>query len=155
MASSGSDVIIRGEAAEEEVKTQDVLKQVQGILDKLTPQNFSDLMKYLSELEINTELRFRSIIELVLPRSYCPASADMCHYLMTLNVVSEKMNFHKLLLRRCQKEFDNIQNKEAVQNEEAHFQARRPSLRNVTLIGELFNLQMVEEANCVVSLQID
>lgn len=141
----------RGEAAEEEVKTQDVLKHVQGILHKLTPQNFSDLMKYLSELEINTELRLRRIIELVLPRSYCPASADMCHYLMTvssssasfydliialgirpaprlnhsfvcpslllqLNVVSEKMNFHKLLLHHCQKEFDNIQNKEAVQN---------------------------------------
>lgn len=129
--------------AEEEVKTQDVLKQVQGIFDKLTPHNFNDLMKYLLELEINTEPRLSSIIELILDkaalvRRYCPASADMCRHLMPvssssasfydliitlgirpalrlnhsfvcpclllqLNVVSEKMNFHKLLLRRCQR----------------------------------------------------
>lgn len=119
-------------------------------------------MKYLLELEINTEPRLRSIIELVLDKaalaqSYCPASADMCHHLITvssssasfydpiitlgirpalrlnhsfvcqclllqLNVISKKMNFHKLLLHRGQKEFDNIQNKEPVQNVRCLFQ---------------------------------
>lgn len=34
-------------------------------------------------------------------------------------------------------------------------EACRPSPGNVTLIGELFNLQMVEEANNAVSLQKD
>lgn len=53
-----------GEATEEEVKTQHVLTQVQGVLD-----NLDDLMKQLSALEINTEPRLRNTIELIFDRA--------------------------------------------------------------------------------------
>uniref|UniRef100_H3CS49 MIF4G domain-containing protein n=1 Tax=Tetraodon nigroviridis TaxID=99883 RepID=H3CS49_TETNG len=143
-----------GEATEEEVKTQEVLRQVQAILDKLTPHNFNDLMKQLSALEITTEARLRSIMELIfdkaaLAQNDCASYARMCYHLTTLSVASDHVNFHKLLLRRCQSEFANNQNKEPSQN------ARRPSLGNLKLISELCSLQVLEEAmmhDCVVSL---
>ncbi|CAF98129.1 unnamed protein product, partial [Tetraodon nigroviridis] len=149
-----------GEATEEEVKTQEVLRQVQAILDKLTPHNFNDLMKQLSALEITTEARLRSIMELIfdkaaLAQNDCASYARMCYHLTTLSVASDHVNFHKLLLRRCQSEFANNQNKEPSQNEEARLQARRPSLGNLKLISELCSLQVLEEAmmhDCVVSL---
>lgn len=79
-----------GEATEEEVKTQEVLRQVQAILDKLTPHNFSDLMKQLSVLEIHTEARLRSIVELIfdkaaLAQNDCASYARVCQRLMTVS----------------------------------------------------------------------
>lgn len=79
-----------GEATEEEVKTQEVLRQVQAILDKLTPHNFNDLMKQLSALEITTEARLRSIMELIfdkaaLAQNDCASYARMCYHLTTVS----------------------------------------------------------------------
>lgn len=81
--------VCSGELTKEEVKTQDVLRQVQAILDKLTPHNLNDLMKDLSALEIDTEASLRSIIELIfekaaLVQSHCAAYAHLCHHLTTV-----------------------------------------------------------------------
>lgn len=79
-----------GEATEEELKTQDALRQVQAILDKLTPHNFNDLMKQLSALEIGREPRLGSLMELVFDKAApvqddCAAYAHTCHHLMTVS----------------------------------------------------------------------
>lgn len=79
-----------GEATEEEVKTQDVLRQVQAILDKLNPHNLNNLTKQLSALEPNTDARLRSIIELIfdeaaLVQDDSAAYAHLCHHLTTVS----------------------------------------------------------------------
>lgn len=74
-----------GEATEEELKTQDAPRQVQAILDKLTPHNLNDLMKQLSALQIGREPRLRSLMEAAPLQDDCAAYAHMCHHLMTVS----------------------------------------------------------------------
>uniref|UniRef100_W5KAJ0 Eukaryotic translation initiation factor 4 gamma 3 n=1 Tax=Astyanax mexicanus TaxID=7994 RepID=W5KAJ0_ASTMX len=172
---------------QETQKTQDVLKKVRSILNKLTPQMFTSLMKQVTDLTINTEERLKGVIDLVFEKaidepSFSVAYANMCHCLATLKVpMADKpgttVNFRKLLLNRCQKEFErdkmddaafekkqkeldsasSVTEKERLQEEleEAKDKARRRSTGNIKFIGELFKLRMLTEPimhDCVVKL---
>uniref|UniRef100_A0A8B9GRP3 Eukaryotic translation initiation factor 4 gamma, 3a n=1 Tax=Astyanax mexicanus TaxID=7994 RepID=A0A8B9GRP3_ASTMX len=172
---------------QETQKTQDVLKKVRSILNKLTPQMFTPLMKQVTDLTINTEERLKGVIDLVFEKaidepSFSVAYANMCHCLATLKVpMADKpgttVNFRKLLLNRCQKEFErdkmddaafekkqkeldsasSVSEKERLQEEleEAKDKARRRSTGNIKFIGELFKLRMLTEPimhDCVVKL---
>uniref|UniRef100_A0A672T6P5 Eukaryotic translation initiation factor 4 gamma 3 n=1 Tax=Sinocyclocheilus grahami TaxID=75366 RepID=A0A672T6P5_SINGR len=111
--------------------------------------------------------------------SFSVAYANMCRCLTTLKVpTADKpnttVNFRKLLLNRCQKEFerdkvddvvlerkqkelDSPTERERLQEEleEAKDKARRRSTGNIKFIGELFKLKMLTEPimhDCVVKL---
>uniref|UniRef100_A0AAR2IWN6 Eukaryotic translation initiation factor 4 gamma, 3a n=1 Tax=Pygocentrus nattereri TaxID=42514 RepID=A0AAR2IWN6_PYGNA len=164
-------------------KTQELLRKVRSILNKLTPQMFTPLMKQVTDLTINTEERLKGVIDLVFEKaidepSFSVAYANMCHCLATLKVpMADKpgttVNFRKLLLNRCQKEFerDKMDNAEFEKKqkeldsaaserlqeelEEAKDKARRRSTGNIKFIGELFKLRMLTEPimhDCVVKL---
>uniref|UniRef100_A0A8B9J3X8 Eukaryotic translation initiation factor 4 gamma, 3a n=1 Tax=Astyanax mexicanus TaxID=7994 RepID=A0A8B9J3X8_ASTMX len=145
---------------------------------------FTPLMKQVTDLTINTEERLKGVIDLVFEKaidepSFSVAYANMCHCLATLKVpMADKpgttVNFRKLLLNRCQKEFerdkmddaafekkqkelDSVSEKERLQEEleEAKDKARRRSTGNIKFIGELFKLRMLTEPimhDCVVKL---
>ncbi|XP_076124918.1 eukaryotic translation initiation factor 4 gamma 3 isoform X3 [Alosa pseudoharengus] len=169
------------------VKTQELFRKVRSILNKLTPQMFNQLMKQVSELTIDTEERLKGVIDLVFEKaidepSFSVAYANMCRCLATLKVpMTDKpnttVNFRKLLLNRCQKEFERDKvddvvferkqkeldsatsstERERLQEEleEAKDKARRRSIGNIRFIGELFKLKMLTEAimhDCVVKL---
>ncbi|XP_077467645.1 eukaryotic translation initiation factor 4 gamma 1 [Stigmatopora argus] len=160
----------------EELKTQDLFKRVRSILNKLTPQNFQQLMKQVSELQIDTEERLKGVIALIFEKAisepdFSVAYANMCRWFMGLKFqASDKpgdVNFRKLLLNRCQNEFekDNDDNEtfekkqrelEAAEGheekqrlieelEDSKNKARRRSLGNIKFIGELFKLKMLTE----------
>ncbi|XP_072101349.1 eukaryotic translation initiation factor 4 gamma 3 isoform X4 [Mobula birostris] len=168
-------------------KTQELFRRVRSILNKLTPQMFQQLMKQVQELTIDTEERLKGVIDLVFEKAidepnFSVAYANMCRCLTMLKVpVSDKpgvsVNFRKLLLNRCQKEFekdkaDDVVNekkqkeidatikseeKSRLQDEleESKDKARRRSIGNIKFIGELFKLKMLTEAimhDCVVKL---
>ncbi|XP_062843162.1 eukaryotic translation initiation factor 4 gamma 3 isoform X2 [Trichomycterus rosablanca] len=168
-------------------KTQELFRKVRSILNKLTPQMFSQLIKQVTDLLINTEERLKGVIDLVFEKaidepSFSVAYANMCHCLATLKVpMADKpgttVNFRKLLLNRCQKEFERDKMDDAVferkqkeldsatsssekehlqeELEEAKDKARRRSTGNIKFIGELFKLRMLTEAimhDCVVKL---
>ncbi|XP_046730719.1 eukaryotic translation initiation factor 4 gamma 3 isoform X2 [Silurus meridionalis] len=168
-------------------RTQELFRRVRSILNKLTPQMFTQLMKQVTDLTINTEERLKGVIDLVFEKaidepSFSVAYANMCHCLATLKVpMADKpgttVNFRKLLLNRCQKEFErdkmddavfekkqkeldsaaSTSEKERLQEEleEAKDKARRRSTGNIKFIGELFKLRMLTEAimhDCVVKL---
>ncbi|XP_034170013.2 eukaryotic translation initiation factor 4 gamma 3 isoform X3 [Pangasianodon hypophthalmus] len=172
---------------QETQKTQELFRKVRSILNKLTPQMFTQLMKQVTDLTINTEERLKGVIDLVFEKaidepSFSVAYANMCHCLATLKVpMADKpgttVNFRKLLLNRCQKEFErdkmddavferkrkeldcaaSTSEKERLQEEleEAKDKARRRSTGNIKFIGELFKLRMLTEAimhDCVVKL---
>uniref|UniRef100_A0A3B4U4T4 Eukaryotic translation initiation factor 4 gamma 1 n=1 Tax=Seriola dumerili TaxID=41447 RepID=A0A3B4U4T4_SERDU len=171
----------------EQGKTQDLFKRVRSILNKLTPQKFQQLMKQVTELTIDTEERLKGVIDLTFEKAisepdFSVAYANMCRCLMGLKVqTTDKpgvtVNFRKLLLNRCQKEFekdkDDDENFEKKQKEldaapgeeekqrlveeleDAKDKARRRSLGNIKFIGELFKLKMLTEVimhDCIVKL---
>ncbi|XP_076833025.1 eukaryotic translation initiation factor 4 gamma 1 isoform X1 [Brachyhypopomus gauderio] len=181
----------RGSRSEEDdqeaLKTQELFRRVRSVLNKLTPQMFQPLMKQVTELTIDTEERLKGVIDLIFEKAisepnFSVAYANMCRCLMGLKVpTSDKpgvtVNFRKLLLNRCQKEFekdkDDDETFEAKQQEldaatveeerqrlkeeldEAKDKARRRSLGNIKFIGELFKLKMLTEPimhDCVVKL---
>ncbi|KAM3842219.1 PR domain zinc finger protein 2-like, partial [Diretmus argenteus] len=100
----------------ESVETQEVFRRFRSILNKLTPQMFERLMKKVIELPIDTEERLKGVMDLIFEKSisepnFSPTYASMCHCLMGLRVPSTdkpgvSLNFHRLLLTRCQKEFE-------------------------------------------------
>nr|XP_057910585.1 eukaryotic translation initiation factor 4 gamma 3-like isoform X3 [Doryrhamphus excisus] len=171
----------------ETLKTQELFKKVRSILNKLTPQKFSQLMKQVTDLTIDTEERLKGVIDLVFEKaidepSFSVAYGNMCRCLAELRVqIADKpnntVNFRKLLLHRCQKEFekdkvddvvfekkqkeldsaDSSAERERLQEEleEAKDKARRRSIGNIKFIGELFKLKMLTEVimhDCVIKL---
>uniref|UniRef100_I3JU19 Eukaryotic translation initiation factor 4 gamma, 1a n=1 Tax=Oreochromis niloticus TaxID=8128 RepID=I3JU19_ORENI len=171
----------------EQAKTRELFKRLRSILNKLTPQKFQELMKQVTELTIDTEERLKGAIDLIFEKAisepnFSVAYANMCRCLMGLKVpTSDKpgvfVNFRKLLLNRCQKEFEKDQDDDEiferkqkeldaakdgeererfrVELEEARDKARRRSLGNIKFIGELFKLKMLTEPimhDCVVKL---
>ncbi|KAL7841977.1 hypothetical protein SRHO_G00236660 [Serrasalmus rhombeus] len=182
----------RGRGAEEEedleaIKTQELFRRVRSVLNKLTPQMFQQLMKQVTELTIDTEERLKGVIDLVFEKAisepnFSVAYANMCRCLMGLKVpTSDKpgvtVNFRKLLLNRCQKEFEKDKDDDEIfeqkqkeldaakedeerqrlkeELEDAKDKARRRSLGNIKFIGELFKLKMLTEPimhDCIVKL---
>ncbi|XP_036411692.1 eukaryotic translation initiation factor 4 gamma 1a isoform X3 [Colossoma macropomum] len=182
----------RGRGGEEEedpevIKTQELFRRVRSVLNKLTPQMFQQLMKQVTELTIDTEERLKGVIDLVFEKAisepnFSVAYANMCRCLMGLKVpTSDKpgvtVNFRKLLLNRCQKEFEKDKDDDEIfeqkqkeldaakedeerqrlkeELEEAKDKARRRSLGNIKFIGELFKLKMLTEPimhDCIVKL---
>lgn len=184
---------VRGRGGEEDeedseaVKTQELFRRVRSILNKLTPQMFQQLMKQVTELTIDTEERLKGVIDLIFEKAisepnFSVAYANMCRCLMGLKVpTSDKpgvtVNFRKLLLNRCQKEFEKDKDDDEIfeqkqkemdaateeeerqrlkeELEEAKNKARRWSLGNIKFIGELFKLKMLTEPimhDCIVKL---
>uniref|UniRef100_A0A8C5SMJ8 Eukaryotic translation initiation factor 4 gamma 1 n=1 Tax=Laticauda laticaudata TaxID=8630 RepID=A0A8C5SMJ8_LATLA len=171
----------------ENVKTQELFRRVRSILNKLTPQMFQQLMKQVTELSIDTEERLKGVIDLIFEKAisepnFSVAYANMCRCLMGLKVPttdkpSTVVNFRKVLLNRCQKEFEKDKDDDEIfekkqkemdeaaapeektrlkeELDDARDKARRRSLGNIKFIGELFKLKMLTEAimhDCVVKL---
>ncbi|CAN2387968.1 Eukaryotic translation initiation factor 4 gamma 3 [Pristimantis euphronides] len=172
----------------ESIRTQALFRKVRSILNKLTPQMFNQLIKQVMDLTVDTEERLKGVIDLVFEKaldepSFSVAYANMCRCLAALKVpMADKpgstVNFRKLLLNRCQKEFEKDKADDDVfekkqkdlelattqpeektrlqeELEEARDKARRRSIGNIKFIGELFKLKMLTEAimhDCVVKL---
>uniref|UniRef100_A0A668A827 Eukaryotic translation initiation factor 4 gamma 1 n=1 Tax=Myripristis murdjan TaxID=586833 RepID=A0A668A827_9TELE len=147
---------------------------------------FQQLMKQVTELTIDTEERLKGVIDLIFEKAisepnFSVAYANMCRCLMGLKVpTTDKpgitVNFRKLLLNRCQKEFEKDKDDDEIfekkqkeldaasgeekqrlleELEEAKDKARRRSLGNIKFIGELFKLKMLTEVimhDCIVKL---
>ncbi|XP_078615245.1 eukaryotic translation initiation factor 4 gamma 3-like isoform X3 [Branchiostoma floridae x Branchiostoma japonicum] len=155
--------------------TQEVLRKVQSILNKLTPQKFQTLCQQVLDLDIVTEDGLRGLTHLVVDNmitsfsptgpNYAEVYANLCRCLIHLKAPSkdrprEMINFRRVLLGRCQGEFDRIsspgqnisrlvQLMEVVPEEEKPklqlevLMAKRRALAAVSLIGELFKLKLL------------
>jgi len=150
---------------------------VRAILNKLTPQNFDKLVKQFNELKIDSEKKLAKSIELIFEKAvdepeFSVAYARMCGVLREKKVPKSEdstqiVDFRKLLVTRCQKEFERDymegfdktkydkeyaaaateDEKKALKLEFEHKerQARRRSLGNIRLIGELYNHKMLAD----------
>ncbi|XP_054159243.1 eukaryotic translation initiation factor 4 gamma 3-like isoform X2 [Oppia nitens] len=166
----------------EEQETQDLLKKIRGILNKLTPQKFNDLSNKIMGLKFDTEDRLRRVLDLIFEKAvdepaFCVQYANLCKHLslhlQTYKVFkegengSEEVKFYKLLLTKCQKEFeadiyatitDLKERQEVIDKcmdqkkkkelweilDDDKRRARKRSLGNIKLIGELYKLHMLK-----------
>ena len=142
------------------------------ILNNISPQNFHILMGEFLELPITNQTHLQECVELIFEKAlnksgFSLMAARMCH-VIHVKVLAKKSetetgNFRKLLLSRCQKEFDHMEKPDrnqyyadmaAAQTDEdckqtkAVFEQKQimSMSRNLGItrfIGELYKVQMV------------
>ena len=88
-------------------------RNVQAILNKLTPQNFDKLVAEFKVLEIDTVPKLEAFVELIFEKAvdeheFSQTYARMCKVLTDKMVTNSQkpMNFKRLMITRCQKEFE-------------------------------------------------
>ncbi|KAL9243458.1 hypothetical protein vseg_017343 [Gypsophila vaccaria] len=155
-----------GKITDEEQAKQRKLK---GILNKLTPQNFERLFEQVKEVNIDNVVTLTGVISQIFDKAlteptFCEMYANFCHHLASelpdLSVENEKITFRRLLLNKCQEEFERGEREEQEANnvdgegdteqseqvrEEKRVKARRRMLGNIRLIGELYKKRMLTE----------
>ena len=91
-------------------------------MNKLTPQKFETLLDQINKLTIDSQARLTGVIDLVFDKavaepSFSTAYAQLCQNLSLRQVPSQAnpsvmVNFRKILLTRCQQEFEKDRNAE-------------------------------------------
>ncbi|XP_050535904.1 eukaryotic translation initiation factor 4 gamma 3-like isoform X2 [Daktulosphaira vitifoliae] len=100
---------------EDELKTEDVHKNVRSILNKITPDNKDALTESFKSLSIDTHDRLEKTIDLVFEKaieeqSFAPLYASLCYAMQGLQVIYENgtksTSFKKLIISKCQSLFE-------------------------------------------------
>ncbi|KAG1360713.1 eukaryotic translation initiation factor 4G [Cocos nucifera] len=150
---------------EEEAKQ----RQLKGILNKLTPQNFEKLFQQVKDVNIDNAVTLIGVIDQIFDKAlmeptFCEMYADFCYHLARelpdFTEGNEKITFKRLLLNKCQEEFERGEREQAEaskaieegeteqseqEKEEKRIKARRRMLGNIRLIGELYKKKMLTE----------
>ncbi|CAM8937860.1 unnamed protein product [Rhodiola kirilowii] len=156
----------RGRIADEEQAKQ---RQLKGILNKLTPQNFERLFEQVKSVNIDNAITLTGVISQIFDKAlmeptFCEMYADFCFHLAgelpDFTEGDEKITFRRVLLNKCQEEFERGEREQEeadrveVEGEDTHsneereekrVQARRLMLGNIRLIGELYKKKMLTE----------
>uniref|UniRef100_A0A6N2LPG3 MI domain-containing protein n=1 Tax=Salix viminalis TaxID=40686 RepID=A0A6N2LPG3_SALVM len=101
-----------GKVVDEEAAKQRKLK---GILNKLTPQNFEKLFEQVKAVNIDNVVTLTGVISQIFDKAlteptFCEMYANFCFHLAAelpeLTKDDEKVTFKRLLLNKCQEEFE-------------------------------------------------
>uniref|UniRef100_A0A803M4K4 Eukaryotic translation initiation factor 4G n=1 Tax=Chenopodium quinoa TaxID=63459 RepID=A0A803M4K4_CHEQI len=155
-----------GKVSDEEQAKQ---RRLKAILNKLTPQNFEKLFEQVKEVKIDNVVTLTGVISQIFDKAlteptFCEMYANFCSHLASelpdLSVDDEKITFKRLLLNKCQEEFERGEREEEEANkddgegeikqteeerERKRLKARRRMLGNIRLIGELYKKRMLTE----------
>ncbi|KAM0847510.1 hypothetical protein ACQ4PT_054973 [Festuca glaucescens] len=155
-----------GKVSDEEQAKQ---RQLKSILNKLTPQNFDKLFEQVKEVNIDNVSTLTGVISQIFDKAlmeptFCEMYANFCSHLAgalpDFGEDNEKITFKRLLLNKCQEEFERGEREEAEadkteeegevkqtkeEREEKRVKARRRMLGNIRLIGELYKKRMLTE----------
>ncbi|KAG6630504.1 eukaryotic translation initiation factor 4G isoform X1 [Carya illinoinensis] len=146
-----------GKVTDEEEAKQ---RQLKGILNKLTPQNFEKLFEQVRAVKIDNAVTLTGVISQIFDKAlmeptFCEMYADFCSHL-----AEELPDFKRVLLNKCQEEFERGEREQeeankadeegeikqsAEEREEKRVKARRRMLGNIRLIGELYKKKMLTE----------
>ncbi|KAM2695468.1 hypothetical protein EV1_039958 [Malus domestica] len=155
-----------GKVSDEEQAKQ---RQLKAILNKLTPQNFEKLFEQVKAVNIDNATTLTGVISQIFDKAlmeptFCEMYANFCFYLAgelpDFSEDNEKITFKRLLLNKCQEEFERGEREQEEANkadeegqvkqseeerEEKRIKARRRMLGNIRLIGELYKKKMLTE----------
>ncbi|KAJ4885047.1 eukaryotic translation initiation factor 4G-like [Raphanus sativus] len=143
---------------EEEAKR----RQLKGILEKLTPQNFEKVLEQFKSVNIDNAVTLTGVVSQIFDQASKEPTlgemyGDLCYHLSgtlpDFNEDGEKITFRRLLLNKCQMEFERGEKEEEEANrvpeegqtEEERLKVRRRRLGNIRLIGELYKKRMLTE----------
>lgn len=147
-------------------KNDRVFRRVRGILNKITPEKFDKLSLELLNVGIETQVILEGVILLIFEKAleepkYSTLYAQLCHRLCedspNFDPPGSSVNtFRRLLLNKCQDEFENrsqataaFDKKDVELTEEECEQyhiVKKKMLGNLKFIGELGKLQMLHES---------
>lgn len=174
---------IKEDAPTDELETESLKKRFRSILNKLTPNNFENLAKAVTDLNIDTEAKLGEVIDIVFAKAlaepgYCVLYGQMCSHLK--KITAGTANFGNTLLKRCQNQFqsdiysgiDMQGRKEKIEKEESKevkkqlqeelyeemYRCRMRGLGLIKFIGELYKIQMLNDKimfECVLRLLSD
>ncbi|WVZ66319.1 hypothetical protein U9M48_015559 [Paspalum notatum var. saurae] len=157
---------IVGKVSDEEEAKQ---RQLKAILNKLTPQNFEKLFEQVKDVNIDSVATLTGVISQIFDKAlmeptFCEMYANFCFHLASalpdFSEDNEKITFKRLLLNKCQEEFERGEREEAEadkteeegeikqtkeEREEKRIRVRRRMLGNIRLIGELYKKRMLTE----------
>ncbi|KDP28894.1 hypothetical protein JCGZ_14665 [Jatropha curcas] len=155
-----------GKVADEEEAKQ---RQLKAILNKLTPQNFEKLFEQVKAVNIDNAVTLKAVISQIFDKAlmeptFCEMYANFCYHLAgelpDFTEDNERITFKRLLLNKCQEEFERGEREQeeankadeegatkqtAEEREEKRVKARRRMLGNIRLIGELYKKKMLTE----------
>lgn len=155
-----------GKVTDEEQTKQ---RQLKAILNKLTPQNFDKLFEQVKAVNIDNTVTLTGVISQIFDKAlmeptFCEMYANFCYHLAAVlpdfSEENEKITFKRLLLNKCQEEFERGEREQEEANkveeegevkqseeerEEKRIKARRRMLGNIRLIGELYKKKMLTE----------
>ncbi|KAI4354639.1 hypothetical protein L6164_003486 [Bauhinia variegata] len=154
-----------GKVTDEEEAKQ---RQLKAILNKLTPQNFEILFEQVKAVNIDNAVTLTGVISQIFEKAlmeptFCEMYANFCLHLASelpdFSEDNEKITFKRLLLNKCQEEFERGEREQeeankvdegevklsAEEREEKRIKARRRMLGNIRLIGELYKKKMLTE----------
>ncbi|XP_057499098.1 eukaryotic translation initiation factor 4G-like isoform X1 [Actinidia eriantha] len=155
-----------GKITDEEQAKQ---RQLKAILNKLTPQNFEKLFEQVKAVNIDSAITLTGVISQIFDKAlmeptFCEMYANFCYHLAgalpDFSDDNEKITFKRLLLNKCQEEFERGEREQEEadradeegevkqseeEREEKRIQARRRMLGNIRLIGELYKKRMLTE----------
>ncbi|KAK9065448.1 hypothetical protein SSX86_014847 [Deinandra increscens subsp. villosa] len=152
-----------GKVTDEEQAKQ---RQLKGILNKLTPQNFEKLFEQVNIDNADTlsgvigQIFDKALMEPTFVEMYANFCSRLAVELPGFGEDNEKITFKRLLLNKCQEEFERGEREEEEANrteeegeikqseeerEEKRVKARRRMLGNIRLIGELYKKRMLTE----------
>lgn len=174
---------IKEDGPTDELETESLKKRFRSILNKLTPNNFENLARAVTDLNIDTEAKLGEVIDIVFAKAlaepgYCVLYGQMCSHLK--KITAGTANFGNTLLRRCQSQFqsdiyssiDMQGRKEKIEKEETEevkkqlqeelyeemYRCRMRGLGLIKFIGELYKIQMLNDKimfECVLRLLSD
>ncbi|KAL6981371.1 hypothetical protein U1Q18_022999 [Sarracenia purpurea var. burkii] len=151
-----------GKVSDEEEGKQ---RQFRAILNKLTPQNFKKLFRQVKAVNIDSVVTLCGVTlqifdKALMEPTFCEMYASFCYHLAGelpgFSNDNEKITFKRLLLNKCQEEFERDEREqqeadradedgEINQSEEKRIRARTRKLGNIRLIGELYKKKMLTE----------
>ncbi|XP_022735134.1 eukaryotic translation initiation factor 4G-like [Durio zibethinus] len=155
-----------GKVADDEESKQ---RRLKAILNKLTPQNFEKLFEQVKEVNIDNAGTLTGVISQIFDKAlmeptFCEMYANFCYHLAgelpDFSEDNEKITFKRLLLNKCQEEFERGEREQEEANkveevgeakqseeerEEKRIKVRRRMLGNIRLIGELYKKKMLTE----------
>lgn len=155
-----------GKSSDEEDSKQ---RQMKGILNKLTPQNFEKLFEQVKDVKIQSAATLTGVISQIFDKAlteptFCEMYATFCRQLAVdmpeFVENGEKVTFKRVLLNKCQEEFHRGEREQAEasaveedgkekitpeEREEKRLKAKRRMLGNIRFIGELYKKHMLTE----------
>eukprot|EP00250_Pteridium_aquilinum_P019714 c24548_g1_i1 orf=574-6834(-) len=155
-----------GKTSDEEEQKQ---RQIKGILNKLTPQNFQKLFEQVKDVNIQSALTLTGVISQIFDKAlteptFCEMYATFCKQLAAdmpeFVEDGDKVTFKRVLLNKCQEEFHRGEREQAEasaveedgqekmspeEREERRVKAKRRMLGNIRFIGELYKKHMLTE----------